>query len=124
MGAALTGRIIGVFFDVYNDLGIGYLESVYRRGMAFALRDADLLADEEVPIEVTSRGRVLGFFRADLVVEHSVILELKAVRAVEELHERQLLNYLRATDIEVGLLLNFGPRPSFRRLAFRNDRKR
>jgi GxxExxY protein len=113
-----------VFFDVYNDLGVGFLESVYRRAMHFALRDAGLVAEEEVPIEVRLRGRVLGCFRADLLVERSVILELKAARNVEQLHERQLLNYLRATDVEVGLLLNFGPRPSFRRLAFRNDRKR
>ena len=124
VGPELTRRIIGAFFDVYNDLGVGFLESVYRRAMAFALRDAGLAAEEEVPIEVMLRGRVLGCFRADLLVERSVILELKAVRAVEQLHEKQLLNYLRATDLEVGLLLNFGPRPSFRRLAFRNDRKR
>ena len=124
VSAALTRRVIGVFFDVYNDLGVGFLESVYRRAMAHGLRDVGIAAEEEVPIDVTFRGRVLGCFRADIVVERAVILELKAVRSVEQLHERQLLNYLRATDIEVGLLLNFGARPSFRRLAFRNDRKR
>ena len=124
VGAELTRRIIGAFFDVYNDLGIGFLESVYRRAMALTLRDAGLVAEEEASIEVAYRGRALGFFRADLVVEGSVIRELKAARRLEDLHERHLLNYLRATDLDVGLLLNFGPRPSFRRLAFRNDHKR
>ena len=119
----LTQRIIGVFFDVYNELGPGFLESVYQQAMALALEDAGLAVEREVALEVRFRGRTVGSFRADLVVQRLVVLELKAGRRFEEAHERQLLNYLRATGVEVGLLVNFGPRPTFRRLVYRNDRK-
>jgi GxxExxY protein len=122
--AALTEKVIGVFFDVYNDLGGGYLECVYQQSMAIALSDAGLAVEREAPIEVRYRGRRVGTFRADLVVEQLVLIETKAARALEDAHARQVLNYLRATDLEVGLLVNFGPRPTFRRWVYRNDRKR
>jgi GxxExxY protein len=122
--AALTERILGVFFDVYNELGPGFLESVYQQAMALALTDAGLTVEREAVIDVRFRDRTIGSFRADLVVQGLVMLELKSVRAVEDAHERQLLNYLRATTLEVGLLVNFGPRPTFRRFVFRNERKR
>jgi GxxExxY protein len=77
----------------------------------------------QVPLKVFFRGEVVGDFRADVVVEHAVILELKAASGIDRAHEEQLLNYLRATEIEVGLLLNFGPQPQFKRLAFDNSRK-
>jgi GxxExxY protein len=120
----LTRRIIGVFYDVYNELGHGFLESVYEAAMLIALREAGLKAETQVPIAVYFRGNRVGDFRADLMVENAVLLELKAARAPDPSHEAQLLNYLRATEIEVGLLLNFGIKPEFKRLASDNERKR
>lgn len=120
---ALTERIIGVFYDVYNELGHGFLESVYERSMEFALRDAGLLVLAQQPLPVLFRGHQVGDFRADLIVEQQVIVELKSARALEPAHEAQVLNYLRATRIEVGLLLNFGPRPTIKRFTYDNPRK-
>src|SRR4028119_2334319 len=102
--AELTDRIIGVFFEVYNELGHGFLESVCESSMAIGLEDAGLRVQRQVPIKVWFRGREVGTFFADFVVEGLVILELKAARNVDPAHEAQLLNYLRATLIEVGLL--------------------
>ena len=120
----LTERILKVYYEVYNEQGFGYLESVYERAMAIALADAGLRVQRQVPIAVYFRGQVVGEFVADLLVEDLVLLELKAARAIDSSHEAQTLNYLRATPIEVGLLLNFGPKPEFRRFAFENSRKR
>lgn len=120
----LTKRIIGVFYDVYNELGIGYLESVYESAMCHALRDEGLEVGRQVPVKVWFRGRNAGLFRADLLVERSVVVELKVCRLITPVHEAQVLNYLRATDLEVGLLLNFGVEPEFRRLLYTNDRKK
>ena len=120
----LTRKIIGVFYDVYNELGHGFLESVYQAAMLIALSEAGLRVETQVPIAVYFRGNRVGDFRADLMVESAVLLELKAARAPDPSHEAQLLNYLRATEIEVGLLLNFGVKPEFKRLAFDNERKR
>lgn len=119
----LTEKIIGIFFEVYNELGPGLLESVYERSMAIALRAAGLQVAQQVPIPVYFRGELVGEFSADLLVERAVILELKAARAMDPAFEAQTLNYLRATPIEVGLLLNFGPKPHFRRSAYDNSRK-
>jgi GxxExxY protein len=121
--AGLTEQILRVFFEVYNELGQGFLESVYEAAMMLALREAGRRVERQVQIPVWFRGQQIGDFRADVVVEDVVILELKAMRALEPAHEAQLLNYLRATPVEVGLLLNFGPRPTFKRLVFANDRK-
>lgn len=120
---ALTERVIGVFFEVYNELGSGFLESVYEHAMELALRAAGLSPARQQAIQVQFRGHVVGEFRADLLVERQVIVELKAAHSIAAEHEAQLLNYLRATTIEVGLLLNFGPKPSFKRLVFDNTRK-
>jgi GxxExxY protein len=120
----LTDRIIGVFYDVYNELGYGFLESVYRESMRLALVDAGLRVGVEVPIPVSFKGHLVGQFKADMVVENSVLLELKSARLLDKSHEAQLLHYLKATEIEVGLLLNFGVRPQFRRLLFDNERKK
>ncbi len=119
----LTQNIIGVFYDVYNELGHGFLESVYERAMEIALTEAGISVASQVPITVSYRGQQVGDFRADLFADAAVILELKAARTIDEAHEKQLLNYLRATEIEVGLLLNFGVKPQFRRLVYENDRK-
>ncbi|MGE5612185.1 MAG: GxxExxY protein [Bacillota bacterium] len=119
----LTEQIIAVFFEVYNELGHGFLESVYEEAMIIALRERGFRVDQQVVIPVWFRGGQIGEFRADLVVEGLVVLELKAVRALDPAHDAQLLNELRATDKEVGLLFNFRVKPEFKRMAFDNTRK-
>ena len=109
----LTEKIIGVFYDVYNELGHGFLESVYERALALALAQAGMRVEQQVPVSVWFRGQQRGDFRADMLVDGKVLLELKAARTIDQAHEKQLLNYLRATDIEVGLLLNLGVTPQF-----------
>ncbi len=120
----LTDKIIGVFHDVYNELGYGFLESVYEESLVMALRDAGLAVSRQIPVPVWFRGHKVGEFRADILVEHKVLLELKSARVLERAHEAQLPHYLKATEIEVGLLLNFGSRPQFRRLLLDNQRKK
>jgi GxxExxY protein len=119
----VTQGIIAVFFEVYNELGAGFLESVYVESLAIALSQAGLSVEREKPLTVHFRGRVVGKFRADLVVGDVVLIEAKACPKLNSLHEAQTLNYLRATSLEVALLLNFGSRPQFRRLLFDNPRK-
>ena len=120
----LTAKILSVFYKVYNELGHGFLESVYEAALALALEEAGFAVKKQVPITVWFHHQPLGTFFADILVNETVLLELKAVRALESSHEAQLLNYLRATDIEVGLLLNFGPRPEFKRHLFENTKKK
>jgi GxxExxY protein len=105
-------------------LGYGFLESVYREAMRLALGQAGLNVQTEVPIQVLFRGELIGIFRADLVVNESILLELKTCNALVREHESQTLNYLRATNIEVALLMNFGPTARFKRLVLSNDLKR
>jgi GxxExxY protein len=119
----LTGKIIGVFYSVYNELGHGFLESVYEEAMTIALREAGIKVQRQLPVPVWFRGQKVGDFKADMLVEEAVLLELKCVRVFEPVHEAQLLHYLKSTEIEVGLLLNFGPSAQFRRLVFANERK-
>ena len=119
--AALTGRVIGLFYDVYNELGFGFLESVYQEAMCVALRDASLAFVSQPLLTVRFRGRAVGDFRPDLVVCSSIVVELKAARQLDPAHAAQVLNYLKATGLEVGLLLNFGARPVVRRYAFSRD---
>jgi len=119
----LTETIIGVFFEVYNELGHGFLESVYERAFEIALTVKGLEVRRQIQVPVWFRGQKVGDFVADVMVNGVVLLELKAARALDSSHEAQLLNYLRATKIEVGLLFNFGVKPEFRRLAFDNSRK-
>lgn len=123
MDRELTYKIIGVFYDVYNELGHGFLESVYQKSLGLALKSAGFDACWPIAIPVSFRGQQVGYFEGDMLVEKSVLLELKAVRALDGSHQAQLLNYLRATDIEVGLLLNFGVKPEVKRLVFENSRK-
>jgi|SRR5438105_9458958 len=120
----LTDKIIGVFYDVYNELGCGFLESVYREALLIALRDSGLHAEREFPIPVFFRGQSVGNFHADLLVNRLVLLELKVARTLDRSHEGQLLHYLKGTEIEIGLLLNFGQRPEFRRLILDNQQKK
>ena len=120
----LTQKIIGVFYEVYNELGSGFVESVYREAMRLALGQANLKVEAEVPIQVRFRGEVVGVFRADLVVNDTVLIELKASEGIIREHEAQTLHYLRATSIEVALLMNFGPMPRFKRLVMDNKLKK
>lgn len=121
---ALTERIIGIFYDVYNELGYGFLESVYREAMRLALIQAGMRVDTEVPVPVSFRGSVVGRFRADLIVNDVVLIELKACDQMIKQHESQTMHYLRATPIEVGLLMNFGPAPKLKRLVMDNELKK
>jgi GxxExxY protein len=120
----LTEKIIGVFYDVYNELGHGFLESVYETAMMIALNEKGLRVEQQVEVPVWFRGGQIGTFYADLLVEGVVIVELKAVRSIDPSHEAQLLHYLRATEIELGLLLNFGVRPEIKRKIYDNPRKK
>jgi GxxExxY protein len=119
----LTGRVVGVFYEVYGELGYGFLESVYRTAMTMALREAGLGVTPEIKLQAQFRRQPIGWFRADLLIEDVVLVELKATREIDSTHIAQLLNYLRCTALETGLILNFGPRPQIRRLIFTNDRK-
>jgi GxxExxY protein len=110
-------EIIGAFFDVYNGLGYGFLEVVYRRAMCVALRRRGLAVECEAPFAVHFGGEPIGEYRADIVVQRSVIVECKAVERVTATHEDQVRNYLNASGLAVGLVVNFGPRPSVRRVA-------
>ena len=120
----LTEKIIGVFYDVYNELGYGFLESVYEESLVIALLETCLKVERQLAIPVWFRGHQVGQFRGDILVEGKILLELKSTRTLEAAHEAQLLHYLKSTEIEIGLLLNFGSRPQFRRLLFDNHRKK
>ena len=120
----LTRRIIGIFFEVYNELGAGFLECVYVEALVLALEDAGLRVEREMRLSVHFRNRIVGQFRADLVVGGAVLVEAKACPGLQASHKAQILNYLRATVLEVGLLLNFGPRPTVKRFLFENPHKR
>ncbi len=119
----LTEKIIGIFFDVYNELGHGFLESVYEEALSVALAEHGIFFQRQIAVPVWFHRQRIGDFRADLLVDGKVIIELKTGRGIDPAWEKQLLNYLRATQIEVGLLFNFGPEPQFRRYVFGNERK-
>jgi GxxExxY protein len=112
----LTGKIIAACLEVSNELGCGFLESVYQNALLIALQEKGLRVESEHALSVIFRGRTIGEFYADLLVEETVIVEIKAVSALTENHKAQILNYLKATGIEVGLLVNFGsPKMEWRR---------
>ncbi len=119
----ITNQIIKAFYTVYNNLGYGFLEKVYRNSMTIELRKVGLDVTPEARIAVCYEGEVVGEYFAGLLVAGAVLVELKAVQQLAKEHEAQLLNYLKATPCEVGLLLNFGPRAEVRRKAFDNARK-
>jgi GxxExxY protein len=120
---ALTKEALAAFHVVYGDLGFGFLEGGYANALAVELRYRGLYVEREVLTELVYRGVPVGTYRMDLVVNGKVLIEVKAIRELTEADERQLLNYLRCSGIEVGLLLNFGPKPQFRRRVYTNDRK-
>jgi len=119
----LTERIIKIFYRVYNELGYGFLEKVYENAMEIEFDKEGIPALSQSPIKVFYESRVIGEYYADFLVDGKVIVEIKATKSLVEENEAQLLNYLKATDIEVGLLLNFGPKPQVKRKAFSNFRK-
>jgi GxxExxY protein len=120
---ALSEKIIRIFYKVYNELGYGFLEKVYENAMMIDFRREDVPAVSQSAIKVYYEGEIVGEYFADILVDDKIIVEIKAVKNLALEHEAQLLNYLKATSIEVGLLLNFGPKPEIKRKAFDNSRK-
>ena len=119
----LTEKVINVFYKVYNKLGYGFLEKVYENALILELKKLNLQAVPQKPIKVIYDNVIIGEYFADILVEDKLIIEIKAAKNIADEHEAQLLNYLKATDIEVGLLLNFGKKPEVKRKAFDNKRK-
>jgi GxxExxY protein len=119
----LTYKVLGAYFTVYRELGWGLLEAVYQRATFVALTEVGLSCEREVRLPVHFHGHLIGEYKADLLVEGAVLVELKAVEVLHPFHRSQLLNYLKASTIERGLLLNFGPRPAYERIAFTSSSK-
>ena len=114
----VTNSIIKAFYHVYNTLGYGFLEKVYENALALELRYAHCNVATQKPISVWYRGVVVGEYYADMIVDDCVIVEMKCSISISPAHEAQLVNYLKATGMEVGLLLNYGPKPEFKRKIF------
>jgi GxxExxY protein len=119
----LSQRIIDIFYQVYAELGHGYLEKVCQTAMVIALNEAGLAVVERMPFEVWFRGRLIGQFFADLVVNGIILVEIKSTSALRPWDDAQAINYLRASSLEVALVMNFGPKPEHRRRILTNDRK-
>lgn len=113
-----TGEVIAAFYEVYNSLGYGFIENVYQNALFKELKKRNVPCVAHPQITVYYKEEPVGYYEADIIVYNSIIIELKAVSHLSEAHEVQLVNYLKATDIEVGLLLNFGPKPEFKRRFF------
>lgn len=121
--ADITQAVIGAFYSTYNELGPGFPEFVMRRALSIALHEMGLAVREEAELPVWFRGYQIARFRADMLVAETVLVEVKVRPEIEPFHVAQVLHYLRASDIEVGLLLNFGREPRFKRIVFENGRK-
>ncbi len=119
----ITNKIIEAYYKVYNTLGYGFLEKVYQKALVIELHKMGLDCKEEMPIKVYYENVIIGEYRADILVENCVLIENKAHPALVQDDEYQLINYLKGTNIEIGLLLNFGKKPEFKRKIFSNDRK-
>ena len=119
----ITDKIIKAYYAVHNKLGYGFLEKVYENAMCIELRTMGFRVEKQKPIKVFYGEEIIGEYYADIMVNELVILELKAAEGLAEEHERQLLNYLKATEVEVGLLLNFGVKAQFKRKVFMNANK-
>jgi len=117
---AVTEMIIGAYYRVYNALGFGFLEKVYENAMVLELAETGFLTGQQQSIKVYYKGSVVGDYVADITVNDKIIVEMKACECLREEHVAQLMNYLKATNLEVGLLLNFGRKPEFRRVVFSN----
>jgi GxxExxY protein len=121
--AEVTEKILRAFFDLHTELGYGFSEKVYETSLAILMQERGLKIQQQMPIHVYFHGKVVGEYIADALVNDVVVVELKAVSKLNEDHAAQLLNYLKATDYEVGLLLNFGQTAEFRRKVYDNERK-
>lgn len=121
--AEISEQIIKAFYTVYNALGHGFLEKIYVTALSIELKKIGLDIKNEHPLHVFYKEKAIGEFFADIIVQDCIIVEAKAVKKLAPEHEAQLLNYLKGTKIEVGLLLNFGPKPEIKRMAFTNARK-
>ena len=119
----LTEKIIRIFYRVYNKLGYGFLEKVYENAMMIEFMIECIPAVAQFPIKVFYKEKIIGEYFADILVDEKVIVEIKATKTLVLEHEAQLLNYLKATDIEVGLLLNLGPKSQIKRKVFDNNKK-
>ena len=120
----LTKSIIGIYYNVYNELGFGFLEKVYHKALLFELKNNGYKIDSEKKVNVYYKNEIVGEYIPDIIINDSVIVELKCVEYLTDIHENQLLNYLKATDCEVGLILNFGKDTQFIRKIFTNDLKK
>jgi GxxExxY protein len=119
----VTDAILKIYYEVYNNLGYGFLEKVYQNAMYLELKNQGYNVEPQKQIKVYYKEMVVGEYYADLLIDDTIILELKACECLMDAHKAQLINYLKATDIEVGLLLNFGETPEFKRFIYTNDRK-
>jgi GxxExxY protein len=119
----ITDSILKTYYDVYNQLGYGFLEKVYQNAMYLELKSQGFKVEAQKPIKVYFKNQLIGEYYADLLIEDKVIVELKACELLMNVHSAQLMNYLKATEIEVGLLLNFGEDAEFKRIIYTNDRK-
>ena len=119
----LSDSILKIYYEVYNNLGYGFLEKVYQNAMYLELKSQGYNVEPQKQIKVYYKEMVVGEYYADLLIDNTIILELKACECLMDAHKAQLINYLRATDIEVGMLLNFGETPEFKRFIYTNDRK-
>jgi GxxExxY protein len=119
----ITDSILKAYYDVYNQLGHGFLEKVYQNAMYFELKSLGYKVEAQKPIKVYFKNQLVGEYYADLLVEDKVIVELKACELLMNAHVAQIMNYLKATEIEVGLLLNFGEDAEFKRMIYTNNRK-
>ena len=118
-----TKLIIEAFYKVYNTLGYGFLEKVYQNAMLIELRNMGFKCQSEMCVKVYYEGLIVGDYRADIIVDDCIIIENKTAKSLSEENEFQLINYLKATEFEIGLLLNFGKKPEFKRKIFTNDYK-
>ncbi len=120
---SITDAILKVYYEVYNELGYGFLEKVYQNAMYFELKSLGYKVEAQKQIKVYFKKQLVGEYYSDLLVEDKVIVELKATELLMNVHVAQIMNYLKATPIEVGMLLNFGEEPEFKRFIYTNDRK-
>ena len=119
----ITDIILKSYYKVFNNLGYGFLEKVYENALFYELKKQGLVCEKQKPIKVYYDEIQVGEYYADIIVNECIIIELKAAESLAEEHEFQLINYLKATDIEVGLVLNFGKNPQFKRKIFTNNKK-
>jgi GxxExxY protein len=119
----LTGKILGAFFQLQKELGFGFSEKVYESALDVLLSELGMIVERQKAIYVYYHGKVIGEYKADMIVNGIVLLEIKSVEKLIDAHDAQMLNYLKATEIEVGLLLNFGRQAEFRRKIYDNPRK-